>query len=244
MNNNSKREINFFSRWRVTRYPKATFTPLELGKYADFTKPVFFCSFCNHWRNFWIVVRVSRAQLGLICVRQIQVWSYLSVDEQCEILDRMDFDAILLMSNICQSFQTLYEASPIINVTHRSFAVFHPIMYVTRRSFAAPAPATRDVFWSGYTIHILYYAGVSIMPPRVLAQRPKPCRGQNPARAMTVCPRHRDLFRIRWKCNKTRSSIPTSAGIHAHRGKSSAPEAQYGLKCYERHEYACTGRHA
>ena len=50
------------------------------------------------------------------------------------------------MSNICQSFQTLYEASPIINVTHRSFAVFHPIMYVTHRSFAAPAPAIRDFF--------------------------------------------------------------------------------------------------
>ena len=44
MNNNLKREINFFSRWRVTRYPKATFTPLELGKYADCTKPVF-CPF-------------------------------------------------------------------------------------------------------------------------------------------------------------------------------------------------------
>jgi len=42
MNNNSKREINFFSR-----YPKATFTPLELGKYADFTKPVF-CPFRDH----------------------------------------------------------------------------------------------------------------------------------------------------------------------------------------------------
>ena len=63
---------------------------------------------------------------------------------------------------VCQSFQTLYEASPIINVTHRSFAVFHPIMYVTHRSFAAPAPAT----FSGYTIHILFYPGVSIMPPR------------------------------------------------------------------------------
>ena len=38
---------------------------------------------------------VFRAQLGLICVRQIQVWPYLSVDdEQCEFLDRMDFDAI------------------------------------------------------------------------------------------------------------------------------------------------------
>ena len=32
---------NFFSQWRVTRYPKATSTPLELSKYANFTKPVF-----------------------------------------------------------------------------------------------------------------------------------------------------------------------------------------------------------
>ena len=75
-------------------------------------------------------------------------------------------------------------------------------MYVTHRSFAAPAPAIRE-FFSGYTIHIkemlyavrclksnenmilalagqfkqhiLYYAGVSIMPPRVLA---KTLRGQ------------------------------------------------------------------
>ena len=48
---------------------KATLTPLQLGKYADFTKPVF-CPFRNHCINFWIVVRVFRAQLGLICVRQ------------------------------------------------------------------------------------------------------------------------------------------------------------------------------
>ena len=54
----------------------------------------FFCLFRNHWINFWIVVRVFRTQLGLICVRQIQVWLYLSVDEQCKFLDRMDFDAI------------------------------------------------------------------------------------------------------------------------------------------------------
>ena len=56
---------------------------------------------------------------------------------------------------VCQSFQTLYEASPIINVTHRSFAVFHPIMYVTHRSFAAPAPATRDFFWLYHTYSLL-----------------------------------------------------------------------------------------
>ena len=127
-------------------------------------------------------MRVFRAQLGLICVRQIQVLRYLSVDEQCEFLDRMDFDAIfqltISMSNICQSFRTLYEASPIINVTHRSFAVFHPIMYVTHRSFAAPAPGKRDFFWLYHT-YILYYAGVSIMPPRVLASGPKPCGGNN-----------------------------------------------------------------
>ena len=117
---------------------------------------------------------------SLSCPVRFDLCPYLSLDEQCEFLYRMDFDAIfqltISMSNICQSFQTLYEASPIINVTHRSFAVFHPIMYVTHRSFAAPAPAIRDFFWL-YTIHILYYAGVSIMPPRV--------RGQNPAGAIT-----------------------------------------------------------
>ena len=49
---------------------------------------------------------------------------------------------------------------------------------ITHRSFAAPAPAIRDFFWLYHT-YILYYAGVSIMPPRVLAQRPKPCGGNN-----------------------------------------------------------------
>ena len=44
---------------------------------------------------------------------------------------------------------------------------------------------------------------------------------------ITVCQRHRNLFGIRWRCNKTRCSIPTSAGIDAHKGKSSAPKAQY-----------------
>ena len=45
-------------------------------------------------------MRFFRAQLGLICVRQIQVWWYLSVDEQCEFLDRMDFDAIFQQINL------------------------------------------------------------------------------------------------------------------------------------------------
>ena len=35
---------------------------------------------------------------------------------------------------------------------------------------------------------------------------------------------------IRWRCNKARCSISTSAGIDAHRGKSSATKAQYGFK--------------
>ena len=49
------------------------------------------------------MVRVFRAQLGLIYVRQIQVWPYLSVqdiNEQCEFLDRMDFDAIFQQINL------------------------------------------------------------------------------------------------------------------------------------------------
>ena len=85
MNNNSKREINFFSRWRVKR---RTFTPRN-SENMPISLNQFFCPFRNHWRNFWIVVRVFRAQLGLLCVRQIQVWPYLSVDEQCEFLDRI-----------------------------------------------------------------------------------------------------------------------------------------------------------
>ena len=56
---------------------------------------------------------------------------------------------------VCQSFQTLYEASPIINVTQGSFAVFHPIMYVTQGFFAAPASAIRDFFWLYHTYSLL-----------------------------------------------------------------------------------------
>ena len=55
----------------------------------------------------------------------------------------------------CQPFQTLCEASPIINVTQRSFAVFHPIMYVAHRSFAAPAPTIRDFFWLYHAFSLL-----------------------------------------------------------------------------------------
>ena len=33
---------------------------------------------------------------------------------------------------------------------------------------------------------------------------------------ITVCSWHRYLFGIRWRCNKARCSMPTSAGIDAH----------------------------
>ena len=71
----------------------------------------------------------------------------------------MDFDVIFQTYDVNEQYltiiSTLYEASPIINVTHRSFAVFHPIMYVTHRSFAAPAPAIRDFFWLYRTYSLL-----------------------------------------------------------------------------------------
>ena len=56
------------------------------------------------------------------------------------------------LTYICQA---LCEASPIINVTHRSFAVFRPIMYVTHRFSAAPAPAIRHFFWLYHTYSLL-----------------------------------------------------------------------------------------
>ena len=62
-----------FTRTRDTLHKtghfEATFTPLDVWKYRNYTKPVF-CPFLNHWINFWIVVRVFCAQLGLICVQK------------------------------------------------------------------------------------------------------------------------------------------------------------------------------
>ena len=57
-------------------------------------------------------MRVFRAQLGLICVWQIQVWPYLSVDEQCEFLDRMDFEAIFQQINlhINEQYEFIHQA--------------------------------------------------------------------------------------------------------------------------------------
>ena len=77
----------------------------------------------------------------------------LSTNKLLVVITGYEFQ--IVEAYFCQSFQTLYEASPIINVTHRSFAVFHPIMYVTHRSFAAPTPATRDFFWLYHTYSLL-----------------------------------------------------------------------------------------
>ena len=87
-------QLSYYEQQFKTWDKKATSTPLKLWKYANFTKPVF-CPFPNHWINFWIVVRVLRAQLGLICVRRILVWP-----EQCEFLHRMDVDAIFQQINL------------------------------------------------------------------------------------------------------------------------------------------------
>ena len=54
-----------------------------------------------------------------------------------------------------------------------------------------------------------------------------------------MCLRHRYLFGTRWRCNNSRCSIPTE--VAAHKGKSSAPEAQYGLKrAYSAHVMSAT----
>ena len=67
---------------------------------------------------------------------------------------------------------------------------------------------------------------------------------------ITVCPRHRDLFGTRWRCNKWRCSIPTSVGDRCPQvqGKILSPKGSIWIEkgafslCYERHEYACTSR--
>ena len=78
---------NFFSRWLVTRNPKATSIPLELWKYANFTKPGFF-PFLNHWINF---------------------------DEQCEFLHRMDVDAIFQQINLRYEWAIWVSANSTLN---------------------------------------------------------------------------------------------------------------------------------
>ena len=65
---------------------------------------------------------------------------------------------------VCQSFQTLYEASPIINVTQNPLRSF--IQSCTLPTDPLRPLLLRLEIFSGYTIQNLYYAGVSIMPLR------------------------------------------------------------------------------
>ena len=68
MNNNSKRDMNLFSRECVTRYTKQDFSkgPVHLLNSENIAISL---HFLNHKINFWIVV--FRVQLGLTCVRQM-----------------------------------------------------------------------------------------------------------------------------------------------------------------------------
>ena len=79
---------------------------------------------------------------------------------------------------LCQSFETLCEAFPIINFTKdplRSFIQSCTLPRDPLRSLLLPF----EIF-SGFIIHIHYYAGFSIMPPRVLASGPNLCGGNYP----------------------------------------------------------------
>ena len=128
MNTNyySKRDISFFMLTHDTLHQtvpfEATSRTLIIYQYHSpwVTKQVL-CPLFNHWIYFWIVVRVFDAQVGLICVWQIQVWPCLSVkdiNEQCEfpqkrpwamrvstilILVQLVFEAIFQQANVNQN---------------------------------------------------------------------------------------------------------------------------------------------
>ena len=48
---------------------------------------------------------------------------------------------------------------------------------------------------------------------------------QNLHNKMTVCPRHRELFGTRWRCNRSRCTVPDRVAVH-----KGTPKAQCGLK--------------
>ena len=43
---------------------------------------------------------------------------------------------------------------------------------------------------------------------------------------LTVCRRHRSMFGIRWRCNKTRCTVPSALAVHGLAGS----QGQIGLK--------------
>ena len=86
MKNNSKRDMNLFSRECVTRYTKQDFSkgPVYLLNSENIAISL---NFLNHKINFWIVVQVFRVQLGLTCVPQMcdrVFWSKTCISDQSE----------------------------------------------------------------------------------------------------------------------------------------------------------------
>ena len=87
------------------------------------------------------MVQVFRAQLGLICVQEIQVWLYLSVqdiDEQCEFLNRMDFSAIFQQINLTismsyMSFCNFNSKSDGYDFFHLNTALPFPLQNLVQR---------------------------------------------------------------------------------------------------------------
>lgn len=43
---------------------------------------------------------------------------------------------------------------------------------------------------------------------------------------LTVCPRHRSMFGVRWRCNKSRCTVPSALAVHGLAGS----QGQCGLK--------------
>ena len=94
MNNNSKREINFSSRWRVTRYPKATSRTLKICQFHSTS----FLSFFQSLNKFLDCgASISRPVRFDLCPTKCD---RTYIDEQCEFLHRMDVDAIFKQINL------------------------------------------------------------------------------------------------------------------------------------------------
>ena len=109
MNNTSKRDIHFFSRWRMTRHTKQNFSkrPLKLWKYANFTKLVF-SSFSQSLNKFLDCgPSLSRPVRFDLCSTNPSVTVSFGQKHRWAMRvstvltpDRMDFDAIFQQMNL------------------------------------------------------------------------------------------------------------------------------------------------
>ena len=140
-------------------------------------------------------MRVFRAQLGLICVWQIQVWPCLSVSSMSNAsstiltLDRMDFDAIYQQINLNLSRKLAHlSTSEPRGVTKTPLPESFACLFYPQRTFGNPLPTfpqsfasrvhkNRDFSCCG-EISLPLNAGTSRVPPRVLAVWAKTLQGQ------------------------------------------------------------------